>query len=157
MIEISKSNEINSSVSPISSDFTEPIMSKASPELGQDEFINRSIQILNEGVANHYSEEYVTNQLLQLASDNKNSAESLGFPTDPLEIRQKIVGPYYELNSSSDPVADCIKKNRATITGCGFSLLTLTPPVTELGVAGVVVSCGPLIPAIIECTKHGNK
>ncbi|MBI2339532.1 MAG: hypothetical protein HYU99_04065 [Deltaproteobacteria bacterium] len=78
-------------------------MSKAVPELSQDEFIQQSTQILNEGVENHYSKEYVTDQLFHLAYENKTTAAGLGFPVDPPTIKQKVVKPWYGDRKATGP------------------------------------------------------
>ena len=98
------SNEINSPFSPAPLDFTEPVMSKAPPlELTEQAFTDQSLQILNEGVENHYSKEYVTDQLFHLAYKNQNTAKELGFPMDHPTIKNQVVEKWYNGRPSNGP------------------------------------------------------
>lgn len=88
------SNEISGSLASYKITPEEPALSVAVPELTPDQFMNKSAQILSEGVQNHYSKEYVTDQLFHLAQDNKNTAESLGFPMDHPAIKKQVAKWY---------------------------------------------------------------
>lgn len=90
------SNEISDPFSSFKITPEVPSISVAVPELTQDEFINKSAQILNEGVQNYYSKEYVTDQILKLSRENSQTVSDLGFPADYQTIRQKVVEPYYQ-------------------------------------------------------------
>lgn len=97
------SNEISDSISSFKITPEEPAMSVIVPELTQDEFMNKSIQILNEGVQNHYSKKYVTDQLFDLSKQNPNTATALDFPTDHVSIKQNVVAPWYGDRASTGP------------------------------------------------------
>ncbi len=75
-------------------------LNDTSKELEQDVFLKKTYTLLKTGVTQNQSQDYVTGEIQTLVKQNPQLAKQFNLPDDFQDLKQKIVAPWYQNQTS---------------------------------------------------------
>lgn len=115
-------------------------------ELSSTEMLQSTVSILEEGIQQNQSQDYVTDRIFKLTQDNPKTAAEMGLPAEHLAIKKTIIEPYYAMSNPPEPAGfyDANLRQSIDVTALQQSMAVSKGPEED----GMPTYSGPYFPEL---------